>query len=408
VADGRRSATLDVRDARRLALCRAGLLNPRWVGLPERAPRGGAAQRRAASRVIDAFGYLQLDTVSVAGARSHALVLLSRLEGMDASIGETLLRPGEPHFEYWGHEASWLPIALYPVMEFRRSAYRRHPWWIAAVEDHRPRARALLKRIGADGPLRSVDLAESSGGGWWNHSVGKQMLQALWASGDLAIRERRNFHRFWDLPERVYGAGHDGKALPKDEAYRVLLGRALKGHGWATSSTLAATWRLRRREGSVDGELRSMEEAGEIVRCDLVGHGEKPRPGWVRPSDLELAERLRRVRPRRSRGVLLSPFDPVLWDRPRVLRLFGFEQKLEIYTPAPQRRWGYFCLPVLAGERLVGRVDLKADRRAGRLRVLATHYEASKRPSSVPEDDREAVRVALQRHADAVGLEPSR
>jgi uncharacterized protein YcaQ len=394
--------TLSLRDVRRLALARAGLLRPEWTGLPARAPRGDTRCREAVQRVIERFGYLQLDTVSVAGARSHALVLLSRLEGMDADLGEDLLRPGGSLFEYWGHEACWLPVDLYPVLGFRRKAYKRHPWWGDVLKENRAAARQLLKRVHDDGPLRSKDLAESSGGGWWNHGTGKQLLSALWSSGELAIRERRKFQRVYDLPERVHPELLAEQPLPTPEAFRVLLLRALDGHGWATAKTLAATWRLRRREGSTTQALKELEERGEIVSCALEIKGEKPQRGWVRPSDLDLAARLRRARPRTDRGVLLSPFDPVLWDRERVELLFEFFQRIEIYTPAAKRRFGYFCLPVLAGERLVGRVDLKADRDRGVLRVLSRHFERSGSGSS---SDREAMRTALERHAAAVGLQ---
>src|SRR5688500_9257320 len=121
--------TLSLRAARRLALARAGLLSPETTGLPRRARGHGPSAFAAAHAVIGRFGYLQLDTVSVAGARSHTIVLLSRLEGLAASVGEELLTPGAPVFEYWGHEASWIPLALYPAFEFRRREFRRHPWW---------------------------------------------------------------------------------------------------------------------------------------------------------------------------------------------------------------------------------------------------------------------------------------
>jgi hypothetical protein len=121
--------TISLTQARRLALLRAGLLKPEWSGLPRRAAGQGGRARRAAHRIIQRFGYLQLDTVAVAGARSHAIVLLSRLEGFVPQVAEALLQPGEPLFEYWGHEASWLPIDLYPVMAFRREAFQTHPWW---------------------------------------------------------------------------------------------------------------------------------------------------------------------------------------------------------------------------------------------------------------------------------------
>lgn len=393
--------SIDVPSARRLALARAGLLKRSWTGMPRRATGRGLRARRAAQAVVERFGYLQLDTVSVAGARSHGLVLLSRLDGFDPRLAEDLLGPDRPLFEYWGHEASWIPIDLYPAFAFRRRAYCEHPWWGDVLAEHPAVAAEVLRHVEADGPLRSTDLSgDSPGGGWWNHKLTKRVAAALWSSGALAIRERRSFQRVFDLPERVIDDAWR-RDLALDDALDTLLLRALDGHGWATVGTLAATWRLRNLRAPIQAALERLRERGEIAPCTLATD-DRPLDGWIRPADLELAERLRRVRPRRDRGVLLSPFDPVLWDRGRVERLFGFEQILEIYKPESQRRWGYFCLPVLAGERLVARVDLKAHRRDGTIEVRALHYEATA-PSSA---DREAVRTALERHALSVGLEP--
>ncbi|MEM7050125.1 MAG: crosslink repair DNA glycosylase YcaQ family protein [Acidobacteriota bacterium] len=386
--------TLDQRRARRLALARAGLLNPEWTGMPK---SGRRLARSAALRVVDRFGYLQLDTVSIAGARSHCLVLLSRLAGLDPTLGESLLAPGTPLFEYWGHEASWIPWDLYPAFEWRRREFQSHPWWGDLLRQHRPVADGLLRRIETEGPLRSKDFDGQGGQGWWNLKIAVKVAAALWSAGHLAIRERRSFQRVFDLTERVIPAELRDQPWERPRALRHLLRRALAGHGWATTGTLAATWRLRNLRQPIATALGELQEAGEIVPCRL---NDGATPGWIRVRDLELAERLARVRPRRDRGVLLSPFDPVLWDRGRVQRLFDFEQLLEIFKPAPQRRFGYYCLPVLAGERLIGRVDLKAEMRQGRLMVLSCHFEAE-RPSPA---DRAAMDSALVGYAEALRL----
>lgn len=395
-------------EARRLALARAGLLNPEWTRMPTRAAGGGRRARRAALRIIRRFGYLQLDTIAAAGARSHGLVLLSRLEGFDPSLAEALLTPGEPLFEYWGHEASWMPMELYPAFEFRRVEFRQHPWWGDVLGEHPEVADRLLRRLRDEGPLRAVDLENAEAGprqkpdAWPTPHKLKKVASALWSRGDLAIRERRRFQRTYDLAERVIPEDLRDRPLARPAAVRELLLRALEGHGWAPTGTLAATWRLRNLRTEIGTALRELTDEGEIVPCALEptsGRGGRPAAGWVRPADLELARRLRRVRPRRDRGVLLSPFDPVLWDRARVRELFGFEQVLEIFKPRRERVYGYYCLPVLAGDRLVARLDLKADRRSGRLEVLAHHEEDG---GSVT--DREATRSALDRHARAVSL----
>lgn len=391
--------TISARAARRLALARGGLLKPAWTGLPQRNGGRGARARAAAHAVIRRFGYLQLDTVAVAGARSHAIVLMSRLEGFDPALAEGLLRPGEPLFEYWGHEASWLPIELYPLFAFRRAEFCHHPWWGDLVGRHPEVAKDLLQRIRDEGPLRTLDMEGRGSRGWWDLKLAKKVATALWSSGELAIAERRGFQRSYDLAERVIPERYRSAAVPQAEALETLLLTALSGHGWAATGTLAQTWRLRNRPRAIRAALDRLQARAEILPC-VVGDGRSRRAvGWVRPADLELAARLEGVRPRGDRGVLLSPFDPLLWDRARVRQLFGFDQVLEIFKPAPQRKYGYYCLPVLAGEHLVARVDLRADRRCGRLELLSAHAED---PSSTA--DREATRSALRRFAEAVGL----
>jgi hypothetical protein len=388
--------TLAVNDAARLALARGGLLKAEWTGIP----RSGSAKRDAAYNVIRRFGYLQLDTVSVAGARSHAIVLLSRLEGLDPAIPETLLRPGAPLFEYWGHEASWIPIELYPLFGFRRKEFEKHPWWGDLIAEHPEVVRSILDRIRKDGPLRSAELEGKSSSGWWTLSVAKKVVSALWSAGILAVRERKNFQRTYDLTERVVPARWRRKAMSASDSLKALLMKALEGHGWASPGTLAQTWKIRNRGREIRDALAELEEDGAVARCDVVGGGGKW-SGFVRPSDLELAARLRRVRPNEEEGVLLSPFDPLLWDRPRVRALFGFDQVLEVFKPAPSRKYGYYCLPVLAGDRLVARCDLKAEKSRGALRALSVHYERAA-PRALA---KKATRTALERFASALDLD---
>ena len=398
--------TLDLTQARRLALSRGGLLKPEWNGMPRRATGLTSRARRAALRVIQRFGYLQLDTVAVAGARSHAIVLSSRLEGFDPALAETLLQPGEPLFEYWGHEACWLPIDLYPVFAFRRREFQHHPWWGDLIGQHPRVAEDLTRRIRKEGPLRSIDLEGRGSRGWWDLKMTKRMATALWSAGVLAIRERSNFQRVYDLTERVIPESWRKDALAQGDALERLLLLGLQGHGWATTGTLTQTWRLRNMGESIRSALARLRDKGAIVACCLVNDDGRRTPGWVRPQDFELADRLKRVRPRKDRGVLLSPFDPVLWDRARVRRLFGFDQVLEIFKPAYQRVYGYYCLPVLAGEKLVARVDLKADRKIRRLNVLSHRFETDDAGRRVPPADSKALRSAVTRYAAAIGMKP--
>jgi uncharacterized protein len=399
---GPMTATITVREARRLALARGGLLKPLWTGMPHRSPRSERRRRDAAIEVIRRFGYLQLDTVSVAGARSHAIVLMSRIAGFPASLAEQLLVPGEPLFEYWGHEVSWMPIEFYPLFQFRR--LRLHPWWGDVLSTHSDLASDIMRRIRDEGPLRSSDLEGKDHGAWWAHRPAKKVIVALWSSGALAIRERRNFQRTYDLTERVIPAKWRAGNLPIEEALQELLLKALDGHGWAQTNTLSATWRLSRHRREMLLALEALVEQRRVLACDLVGDDGRKTRGWIRPDDLQLAARLGRAKIAEDRGVLLSPFDPLLWDRRRVTQLFGFEQVLEIFKPAQDRIYGYYCLPLLAGERLIGRFDVKAERRAGRLRVLSRHWEAGS-PRKVLPVHQEAASCAFERYAVSVGLE---
>ena len=391
-------ASLDLLGARRLAVAAAGLLKSEWTGLPARA---GKNPRRAAHELIGHFGYLQLDSVSITGARTHGLVLLSRLEGFPPSLAEELLRRGEPLFEYWGHEASWLPIELYPAFAFRRAGLQEHPWWGDLIGGHPEIAQGLLKRIEEEGPVRSTDLEGQRSGGWWNHKLSKKVAEALWSAGRLAIAERRGFQRTYDLPERVIPEPLLRQPLSPEDSFELLLLHGLQAHGWATIGTLSATWRLSGWRPQLEAALHRLRESGQVLPCNLELEKRKV-AGFIRPQDLELAERLRTLRPRRDQGVLLSPFDPLLWDRARVLQLFGFEQFIEIYKKQEHRVYGYYVLPLLAGDRLIGRVDLKADKKAGKLLVLSRHFE--NQPEAA---DQQAMATAISRLATALALEPT-
>jgi len=388
--------TLTIRQTRRLALARAGLLKPEWTGMPKFARGRGPSARRACHEIVRRFGYLQLDSIGVAGARTHGLVLMSRLNGLDPSLAEDLLQPGEPLFEYLGHEACWQPMKDWPIFGFRRRELRDRPRWGVFVAEHRKLANQILERIANEGPLRSLDFESERYGSTWNVKTATVVASALWGTGELAVRERRGFQRVYDLVERVIPDDVRFRSMNPDEALRRLVLKALNGHGWSRQGTIADTWRLKNKGGEILEALRALEDEGKITACVLLDDAGGRTTGWIRVDDLELASRLDRIRPRQDRGVLLSPFDPVLWDRKRVAALFGFDQILEIYKPGKDRLYGYYCLPVLAGDRLVARVDLKCDRKAGRIKVLSTQYE-DEQPSSA---HREAVLLAVDRHVN--------
>ena len=395
---------IDVQLARRLALRQAGLLPSKTSGLPRSARGKGVRARRAAHAVIDRFGYLQLDTVSVAGARSHSIVLHSRLMDLETQLGEELLRPGEPIFEYWGHEASWLPMRLYPYLEFRRVKFRTHPWWGDVVSPNRKLANEIMQKVRDKGPIRSSDLEGKDHGPWWGHRISKQVITGLWSSGELAIRERVGFQRVYDLPERVIPEEYRADPKPEADSKKELFLQALEGHGWATQGTIAQTWRFRNIQAEMKRLLEELAEEGRILASTLITADGRRIKGWLRAEHRELLPKLARLRPREDEGVLLSPFDPVLWDRRRVQILFGFEQVLEIFKKEHERVHGYYVLPVLAGERILGRVDLKAHRGECRLEIRKASFESTGTDRPNEPTELEAVRSALQRYQNATGL----
>ena len=389
-----------IRQARRLALARSGILRPELTNMPARAAGRGKRARSRCHTVINRFGYLQLDSVAISGARTHSIVLASRLQGFAADLAENLLAPGEPLFEYWGHEACWLPMALYPHFGFRRREYRMHPWWGDVLGQNAALADRILERIDKEGPLRSKDLEGERVFRVWGGKLATRVAEALWSAGDLAVRTRNRFQRTFDLTERVIPADMRSVSVSDEDALDTLLLTALSGHGWASAGTLAATWRLVNKRESIAASLYRLKGQGLVIECKLITKTREV-AGWMRTEDAEVAFLIDKVRPRRDRGVLLSPFDPLLWDRARTRLLFDFDQVLEIYKPEPQRIYGYYCLPVLAGDQLIARVDLRAERKSGQLVMLSCRYEIEPGPR-----ERTAVARALQRFSDSVELTP--
>jgi len=400
------SEKIDIRDARRLALVAAGLLRPNLIGLPTSVSGAGLRAKKAAHALINHFGYLQLDTVSVAGARSHCIVLHSRWPRLDPSIGETLLTPEAPVFEYWGHEACWIPLDLYPHFEFRRVGFRNQPWAKRALAKNPGLDRELLERVRNEGAIRSLDLEGKGAGGWWGHKPAKRIAVLLWSTGELAIRERQNFQRTFDVAERVIPPAirRRSGSLSLAQALPELLYRALAGHGWAQTGTLASTWRIRNRQKEVEAALATLCDQGRVVPCTLQTNP-RDQKGWIRTDHLGLLSKIRRLRIDPTDSRLLSPFDPLIWDRRRTLNLFGFDYTIEIFKPKVKRVFGYYSLPILAGEFLIGRTDLKADRRKGELRILSHHREDLRGLGLEPKTAKAAESIALQRFADAMELD---
>lgn len=362
---------LPERAARHLHLAAQGLLvRPR-----------ARATRRSVLAAVERMRLLQIDSIHVV-ARSPYLVLHSRLGQYEPRWLDELLGRGEI-FETWSHEASFVPAQHYPWHRVHLTAMSRH--WSARsaqrVLESRSEALAeLLAHVRRHGAVQSSDFSRpvgEKGGGWWGWKDEKRLLEAGFALGELMVTRRVRFQRFYDLTSRVVAKlkPKPGPEEPTPEGvrHRFILD-TVRCLGLTRARWIADYFRLR---GQVtDAELQPFVEAGELLRVEVAGW---PAPGYVHRDQLALLEAARADRLRATHTALLSPFDPVVWDRTRALELFGFDYRIECYTPAPKRVHGYFVLPILHRGRLVGRLDAKAHRTAGRFEVRALFLEPGER-----------------------------
>ncbi len=371
--------------ARRIALAAQGFAEPKPPGPPG---------TRAVNRALTQLNLLQIDSVS-AVVRAHYMPLFSRLGAYDRATLERAAWGGRPRtlFEYWAHEASLLPVALQPLLRWRmeRAAAGQGVYdGVAAFARARSDVvEALHDRIVRGGALAASDVEGPRGaGGWWGWSDAKRALEHLFWAGRVTTATRRGFERVYDLPERVLPRAVLDLPTPSTaDAHRALLALSARALGVATAGDLRDYFRL----GPDDARPRLAElvEDGTLIPVEVEGWG---RPAYLHPG----ARRPRRVEAR----ALLSPFDPLVWERSRAERLFGFRYRIEIYTPAHKRVHGYYVLPFLHGDGLAARVDLKADRAARVLRVLSAHAEPG-----APADTAAALRSELAALAGWLGLE---
>ncbi len=350
-------------EARRIGLAAQGLAEPRPTG---------RIDRRHLRRALDRMGLIQIDAVTVV-ARSQELVLFSRLGPHPRTLIDDAVDRGDL-FECWSHEASLVPTDQHHLHRWRMQQPFPWPGFRRRVEAMGPLVEEVFQRVAADGPLTAADVEEPTGprGEWWDHSDAKTALAALFHSGRITARRRpRDMAKVYDLPERVFPAEVLARpAVGEHEARKGLLLIAARSHGVATLRDLADYHHLTPTRSQAP--LGELVEEGRLLPVTVEGWD---RPAFLHPD----ARRPRRVAAR----ALLSPFDPVVWTRDRALRLFGFHYRIEIYTPAAQRVHGYYVLPFLLGDRLVGRADLKADRAAGVLRVQSAWIEPGEDPDAV-------------------------
>jgi uncharacterized protein len=366
-------ADLSLSQARRIALAAQGFDRPR--------PRGRIDAGHL-SGVIRRLGLVQLDYVNVL-LPAHYQVLYSRVGPFPRSLLDELIYKKREFMEQWAHEASILPVEDWPLLRHRMAADGRRPKaWAAFMKTHETYAGELLEAVRARGSLTAEEAPQREIGrkrrkDGWGWSIAKTTLEGHFVHGRLAVLERRtNATRVYAPAEAIIPREHFDRESTREVAERELLRRAARGHGVGTAADLADYYRMQLRDARP--RLAELVERGELREVRVEG--------WKDPAYLHPEARV----PRTVNAIsLLSPFDPLVWFRPRTRRLFGFDYRFEIFVPRAKRRWGTYVLPFLMGDRLVARVDLKADRDGRRLLVPGAYLEAHA--------DREPVAAALAR-----------
>ncbi|TFC90980.1 MULTISPECIES: crosslink repair DNA glycosylase YcaQ family protein [Cryobacterium] len=348
------------------ALARRIALGAQGFGRPSPVTPG----IRQLDALVNRLGLLQIDSVNVF-ERSHYLPAFSRLGGYDKAQLDRLTSGREARFtEYWAHEASFLPIDTWPLFGWRMRDYRDRSATEAWAQGNRQLLNWLLAELAVKGPLRASSIehdANRRSGPWWGWSDVKTGLETLFRWGDVAITGRERFERVYGLPGQVFPRELLERTVSRDDAHRELVSRSARAHGIGTAKDFADYFRL--RGPATLAAIRDLEDTGELIPVEVPGWGAGGQAGaaWLH-RDARLPRTM-------NAATLLSPFDPVVWERSRTLRLFGFHYRIEIYTPQPKRVFGYYSLPVLLGDTIVGRVDLKNDRQAQVLRVRAAWAE---------------------------------
>jgi len=355
-------------------------------GYASRARSGTAAELLA---TVQRLGCVQLDSISTV-ERSHRLALGARIGAYPEAAVSKLMRSGQI-FEYWAHEACLVPIEDYPMHRWRMAHFAEsHPWHGNVLEREPELTEQVLREIGERGPLGSRHFEGSGSGGMWNWKPAKVVLEALHSAGRLAIAGRDSFQRLYDLPERLIPAeALNAPAPSRDEFVRWATLRGVRARGALTEAAVAEMWRLRGGVAGIREHADSLVAEGKLRKFE-VGDGKAP---VLVPADVEPDGG-------GPPALLLSPFDNLVWDRTFLERVFGFRHVIEVYKREPERIYGYYVLPLLRKDRLVGRADLKHDRAERTLLVKAFHPEPGIRGSL---DD--CLAAALSRLARVLGAE---
>ena len=339
-------------------------------GLQQRPAR--AATKAGVRRIIRQMHALQIDTIHVV-ARSPYLVLWSRLGDYPQRWLDELLAEGAL-FEYWARAASFLPIEDYPL--YRRKMLDQVTWqekrWRPWMQAHAKLVNRLLRHIRQNGPVRSADFERPDGaaGGWWNWTDEKAALEGLWMRGDLMVAKRHNFQRVYDLRERVLADADDARAPSLEAVYETFVLNTVKALGVTKGAWIANYFEPPKKVAQA--ALERLAKRGQLQTVQVEGWDV---PGYFHPKQRDAIDAAAHGQIPLSRTTLLSPFDPLVSDRARAQDLFNFTYRIECYTPAPRRIYGYFTLPILYRNRMIGRLDPKAHRKEGIFEVKALHLE---------------------------------
>jgi uncharacterized protein YcaQ len=360
---GHRAKIISLASARRVAL-HTQLLDGR-ASLPN--GKEGVAQ------TIERLGYVQIDTIAVI-RRAHHHTLWTRRPDYAPEMLHELQARDRRVFEYWGHAASYLPMSEYRyyLPRMRSFGAPRGKWERDRLERCGHLMEPVLERIREEGPLTSKDFAPPPGtkrGQWWDWKPAKVALELLFGKGDLMITERRNFQRVYDLTERVLSTDVDTSVPDEDELGRFLVRRALAAYGVAQEREIRDHIHAAERE-TISKSLADLVDAGQVIPVEI--EGTEGAQDYALP---EVLEKSAQIDQHPGRVVLLSPFDNLIIQRARMRRLFGYDYSLECYQPAAKRQYGYFVLPILWSEQLVGRLDPKADRKRKTLIVRGLFFE---------------------------------
>jgi uncharacterized protein len=330
------------------------------------------ATRADVRRMIRQMHVLQIDTINVV-ARSPYLVLWSRLGDYNPRWLEELLAEGAL-FEYWSHAACFLPVEDYPL--YRRFMLNRLTWnekrWRLWMEAHAALIDKLLAHIRENGPVRAADFERTDGaqGGWWNWKDEKTALEGLWMKGDLMVAKRHHFQRIYDLRERILPDLDDARTPSLDAVHETFVLNTVKALGVTKAAWIADYFRMYKKVAQ--SVIEKLAKRGQLQTVQVEGWDV---PGYFHPDQRNALEAAANGQIAVSRTTLLSPFDPMVWDRARAQDLFNFAYQIECYTPAPKRKYGYFTLPILYKNALIGRLDPKAHRKEGIFEVKALHLE---------------------------------